>query len=234
MDLKKYAPLILSITASAGVIATAILSHKATEKAMEDPENEDNWKHYIPTAVVATGTVTCIIGAHILNQKQQVALANAYTMLYQSFDQYKKKVIEHHGIEEHHRILDEIRTERAKDVFVTSEYFMDQANNFYDESEEPKLFYDVSSKRYFEARPSAVLQAEYFINRNYILGWNTTLLDWYEFLGIEPIENADKMYFNIEDGLAWIDFDHHKMIMDDGLECWVIDIFAEYGSPQDG
>lgn len=234
MDIKKYAPIILSVTASIGVIATAVLSHKATEKVMEDPDSEDNWKHYIPTVAVVTGTIGCIVGANVLSYREQVSLANAYVMLFQSFDQYKKKVIEHHGMEEHERILDELRVEKANPPKIVSECFFENANGFYDEHEEPKLFYDEFTNRYFEAKPSDVLQAEYYMNRNYVLGWDVTMKDWCEFLGLEPIKDAEKMYIDIECGLGWIDFNHRKVIMDDGLECWIIDMLMTFDSPQDG
>lgn len=49
------------------------------------------------------------------------------------------------------------------------------------------LFYDGYSQRYFESKISQVLQAEYHLNRNFAIGADVTLNDFYLFLGIDRI-----------------------------------------------
>ena len=46
----------------------------------------------------------------------------------------------------------------------------------------------------------------------------------YEFLGIETISGGDEIGWNISSGLVWIDFNHYKTVLDDGLEVCVIDM----------
>ena len=49
--------------------------------------------------------------------------------------------------------------------------------------------------------------------------------DFYNFLGIPTIPGGDELgwHWIYSDELAWIDFDHHKTILEDGLEVYVID-----------
>ena len=233
INLKKHAPLILSILASIGVVATAVTSAKAHEKAAKKPEDE-KWKHYIPPVLIGSGTIACIIGSQYLNQKQQEALTSAYIFLYDTFAHYRNKIIEKHGINAHREILDEMRAEKAEDMVFFSNSLLADGCGYYDADAPDVLFYDEFSKRYFEAKPSTVLQAEYHLNRNYCLGAELTINDWYGFLGIDPIAGGDAEYLDTESGLYWIDFDHHKVKLEDGLECWCIDIITAFGGPPDG
>ena len=94
-----------------------------------------------------------------------------------------------------------------------------------------RLFYDSFSKRYFQATISQVLQAEYHINRNMVLGAFVTLNDFYDFLGISHVEGGDVVGWLLSDSMYWIDFDNSKAMVDDGLNgeipCYVVD--AELG-----
>ena len=233
INLKKHAPLILSVLASIGVVATAVTSAKAYEKAAKEPEDE-KWKHYIPPVLIGSGTIACIIGSQYLNRKQQEALTSAYIFLYDTFAQYRNKVIEKHGIDAHREILDEIMAEKAEDMTFHSNSLLTDGCGYYDKDEPDVLFYDEFSKRYFEAKPTTVLQAEYHLNRNYCLGAELTINDWYDFLGIDHIDGGDIEYLDIESGLGWIDFDHHRVKLEDDLECWCIDIITAFGGPPDG
>lgn len=98
---------------------------------------------------------------------------------------------------------------------------------FEDANEEQRLFYDSFSKRYFQATISQVLQAEYHINRNMVLGAFVTLNDFYDFLGISHVEGGDVVGWLLSDSMYWIDFDNSKAMVDDGLNgeipCYVVD-----------
>lgn len=232
-NFKKYVPAMLAMLGSIGVVATALLTRKATIKALDAPEEEE-WKCYIPPIIIGTGTIACIVGSSFLSYKQQASLMSAYMFLNESYLDYKSKVIQKCGLDTHNEILEELRAEKAipDRVFYTSN-LVDTVSGFYDENEETKLFYDEFSKRYFEAKPTTVLQAEYHLNRNYILGMPLDVNAWYEYLGIEPVEGGDIEYLSIESGIEWIDFNHRKITLDDGLECWSIDMISAFGGPLD-
>lgn len=88
------------------------------------------------------------------------------------------------------------------------------------------LCYDSYSKRYFESTMAAVLNAVYHINRNLQLRGDATINEFYEFLGIDGIEFGDEIIWDMNDlmegGIMWLDFENHRAVMDDGLECCII------------
>ncbi|MCM1525386.1 MAG: DUF6353 family protein, partial [Ruminococcus sp.] len=47
----------------------------------------------------------------------------------------------------------------------------------------------------------------------------------YEFLGIPKTDYGETVGWYVNDDMDyyWIDFNHGKTVMDDGLECWMIE-----------
>ena len=70
-----------------------------------------------------------------------------------------------------------------------------------------------------------MLEAEYHLNRNWHLGRRYLCkMSFLRFLGIEHIDCGDELGWYWSDGIDWIDFNHHKTVLDDGLEVYVIDM----------
>lgn len=89
------------------------------------------------------------------------------------------------------------------------------------------LFYEEHYGEYFTRAMAQVIDAEYHMNRNFILRGYMSLNDFYTFLGLDHIAGGDNIGWSIEMGettygYSWIDFDHHLTKTDDGLECYVI------------
>lgn len=156
---KRHGSTILTCVGAVGTIATAVMTAKATPKAMrlleeaEYEKGEDLTKlekvktiapAYIPSVIIGASTLACIFGANILNQRQQAMMASAYAFLSNSYNEYKNKVGELYGDDANDRIIEEI----AKDNY---ESFPPM------ESEEEELFYDLNSNNYFTARFQDVL-----------------------------------------------------------------------------
>lgn len=94
------------------------------------------------------------------------------------------------------------------------------------------LFYDESSKRYFESTYFKVQYAEYEINRSLMMRDYVYLNEWYELLDIDTTPdgwalgwstcmNMD-MYWQM-----WLDFDHKHFTTEDGRECIRISFWQE-------
>ena len=84
-----------------------------------------------------------------------------------------------------------------------------------DESDfgEALTFYEPVSKRYFKRTMDEVLEAEYHLNRNFILRGYAPLNEFYEFLGLEKTKDGEKLGWSQEVGgtfygYEWIDFYH--------------------------
>ena len=223
---KKHGSLILSLAAGASTIYAVVSAVQATPKALEKIEEENAqskpeivqtaWIYYIPTAAAVGISLTCIFGAHILNQKQQKALVGAYLLLEQSYKDYRKKAAELYGDEDDNNI----KTEVAKEKFTADEVL--KTENGGDE-----LFYDDYSGRYFNSTVENVILAEYHFNRNFVLCGSTSLNEFYKFLGIPEINGGELLGWDIYEGesfygYSWIDFDHTFSVTEDGLECYII------------
>ena len=246
--LTKASPTILSCLAAAGVIGTAILAARSTPKALwkireDSKEKHDGdpnaytaveavrsaWICYIPAAITGTATIVCIFGANVLNRQQQASLASAYALLNDSYQNYKSKLKELYGDEAHQKIVDAIAVEKAGNVYISAPNLVGSSSLTLDEPnpEDIRLFYDSFSNRYFESTLVNVMNAEYHLNRNYALGYGVCINDLYRFLGIDIIPGGDELEWFWSDGLGWIDFDHHKTTLDDGLEVCVVDLVFE-------
>lgn len=219
--LRKASPTILSGLGAAGVIVTSVLAVRATPKALRkiradsktnhdgDPEAyskleavKSAWVCYIPAAISGTATIFCIFGANVLSKRQQAALTSAYALLNDSYNNYKDKLKELYGEEAHQKIVDAIAAEKADE----------------------RLFYDAYSNRYFESSINRVIQAEYHLNRDFVISGYLPANHFYQLLGLEPLEGGDTVGWSIDTGIYWIDFNHSKVTLDDGLEVLVINM----------
>lgn len=241
--LKSALPTVLSVVGVIGLAATTIMAVKSTPKAMtliESAKTEKNndltrietvktvWKLYIPTAVIGLSTASCVIGANVLNKRQQASIASAYALVSNAYFEYKSKVKELYGKETHEKIIASIAAEKshAKPIYAGS--FIANSCLDFGEEEKEMLFYDAYSSRYFTSTMSRVLQAEYHLNRNYAIAGGVTVNNFYDFLGIDQIDGGDSVGWSCCDSeILWIDFDHKKVTLDDGLEAHIIEMIFE-------
>lgn len=239
--LSRHTSTILTGVGAAGVVATTVLAVKATPKAMALLEEAKQEKAdelttveivkvagpvYIPTIITGVTTLACIIGSNVLNRRQQASLASAYALLDASYKEYKAKLKEIYGVEAHQNIVNSIAIEKAEDIAVRSSTFCTTCDlSIEDNDGEPKLFYDEFGSRYFEATIEQVMSAEYHLNRNYVLRGCADLNEFYEFLGLELTDYGTVLgWASLDVGMDWIDFNHHKVVLDDGLECYIIEM----------
>ena len=184
------------------------------------------WVCYIPAAISGTATIFCIFGANVLSKRQQAALTSAYALLNDSYNNYKDKLKELYGEEAHQKIVDAIAAEKAKDVYITSTGLVRNSSLDFDEHDpnDERLFYDAYSNRYFESSINRVIQAEYHLNRDFVISGYLPANHFYQLLGLEPLEGGDTVGWSIDTGIYWIDFNHSKVTLDDELEVLVIDM----------
>ncbi len=235
--LKKHSPTILTVLGASGVVATSVLTANATLKAVKllevQKRNNSLSKFerikpfialYLPAVTVGASSISCIFGANILNKRQQASLASAYALVSNSFQEYKQKLKELYGEEAHRKIYESLGVEKCEKMTINAESFTKFCClDFQDCDEEERLFYDSYGKRYFQSTISRVIQAEYHLNRNLILRGYAPLNEFYEFLGLSPKDYGEIVGWNCFDEIYWIDFDHIKTTLDDGLECYIIE-----------
>lgn len=238
---KRNGSMILTGIGAVGVITTTVLAVKATPKAlikMEEAKEEKGEELtsieiirvagpiYVPTVLVGMSTIACIFGANILNKRSQAALASAYALLDTSYKEYKDKLKELYGKETHQEIINSIAVEKAKEVGIHASYLGTPCDLTSEEScGDPALFYDEYSNRYFESTIEQVITAEYHANRNYVLRGYAYLNELYEFLGLEGTDYGSVLGWAPKDNDEfWIEFNHKKVILDDGLEVYILEM----------
>lgn len=227
--IKRNASTILTCIGAVGVVATAVTAARATPKvvrlldACEEEKGDKLSKtevikvagpHYIPSILIGAGTIACIFGANAFNKRQQAALMSAYALVDNSYKEYKKKVEELYGEEADK----EVKAAIARDKYADEDIQI---------GDNEKLFYDEFSGQYFESTTKKVIEAEYNLNRQLAYNGGAYLNEFYDFLGIPTIEAGRELGWSL--GILeamywaqWIEFDHEKVTMDDGLECYII------------
>lgn len=237
--LRRSSPIILSCLSVAGVVSTSVMAVKATPKALQlirDKKQElqidkltstellqVTWKCYIPSVLVGLSTITCIAGIGILSKHNQASLTSAYAMLNEAYKQYRSAAKTVYGDDADEKIQAEI----AKDANISDAAWGLQTYNMdMDTESEHILCYDLISQRYFNTTMAAVINAQYHINRNLQLRGYCTLNEYYEFLGLDGVNNGDEMGWSLnaiyEEGEMWLDFDNRRTTLDDGLDCIVL------------
>ena len=167
--------------------------------------------YYLPSVIIASGTIGCIIAAHHHNSKVQKSLASAYVLMDGMYKEYQKTTNDLYGEDADGEIKKRMAIGHYEDIIV-----------FDGET----LFHDEYSGRFFKSTMDAVKEAEYHLNRNYALRGYCELNEFYDFVGLEPTEYGHTIGWSVDAGnhygYSWIDFRHTQEFTDDGVEFWTI------------
>lgn len=212
---------ILTIIGIGGVIGTTYSGIKSTIKAvriLDEVENKelcDNktkfklvYKEYIPTAILASGTIFCILGANYLNKKSQASLASAYMLLEKSYSNYKDKVME---LYENSDTI--IKEKISKDLY-------DPNINV----EDKELFFDFTSMQWYVSTFNEVKNAERIILDCIKSSGVACVNDYYDFLGLKTISDGfllgwDESSISNKNNMNFI---YEKYQTDDGMEYCIV------------
>ena len=220
--LKKHSPMILTVAGATGVVATAVLSVKATPKALQLLEYaqyekgekltvketiQTAWVPYVPAALTGFATIACIFGANMLNKRQQASLMSAYAILDKTYREYTKKVKE---------LYEENADNNIKSEIVKSKFDKNMALD-----EEKELFFDFQSARWFESTFEEVKHAEHVFNQCFATTGFACLNDFYEILGMEPVDYGYQIGWS-DLSENELEFEYEKVETDDGLEAWIM------------
>ena len=226
--LKKHSSTILTVVGATGVIGTAILSAKATPKALELKKEAElqkgekltyletikaGWKPYIPAALVGFSTIICIFSANYLNAKNQASLMSAYALLDSSLKEYRNKVDEVYG--------------EGADANIKREVVKSKYDETMEIEEGKSLFFDYQSSQTFVSTMEEVVSAtnaflESFHNKGY-----ACLNEYYDYLGLEYTDYGFQLgWFDIENNDPYncseLDFTYEQVIMENNKSCWII------------
>lgn len=227
--MKKHSPEILTGIGIAGMITTTIMAVRATPKALiliEEKKDELDtdeltkmetvkaaWPCYIPSALVGTASVLCLIGASSTNLRRNAALATAYTLSETTLKEYQEKVVETIGEKKEQTIREQVAKEKMVKNPVREVILTERGGN--------TICYDCISGRYFKSDRDTISRIVNDLNRQMRDEMYVTLNDFYYELGLDSTKMGDDLGWNIDKGYIEIDFSSH--LDANGTPCLVID-----------
>lgn len=222
--LRRNGPLLLTITATAGVAVTSYFTGKAVLKAdkmlNEIPEEDFKTfatkkliaKTYIPPVVSGVATIACIIGAHLMNKQIQAGLFAAYGLAQSTFEMYRRKL----DPEDDERIMRELRMDR---VNIEIQKLIDERPG-----EEYELWIDDYREHPYWATKSDILLGKDDLNAclngetyNPRYNFRTSLEVFYSHVKGQP-EPQDSIYgWDVEQLLEECETDHINIWWEDDI-----------------
>lgn len=228
-SMKKHSPEILTGIGIAGMITTTIMAVRATPKALvliEDKKDELGtdeltkveavkaaWPCYIPSALVGTASVLCLIGASSTNLRRNAALATAYTLSESTLKEYQEKVVETIGEKKERDIREQVAKEKMVKNPVREVILTEKGGN--------TICYDVISGRYFKSDRDTISRIVNDLNRQMRDEMYVSLNDFYYELGLDSTKMGDDLGWNIDNGYIEINFSSH--LDANGTPCLVMD-----------
>jgi len=226
-------PVLLTAIGVAGVIGTAILTHRAALKTHRVLlEVEDNqlankepftpltpkekvkatWTHYIPPVVSGTATITAIVLANHISTKRAAALAVACTISEKAYTEYRDKVVERFGEKEENQIRNGIAQDRIDKAPPTE-------GNVLMVSGGDHLFMEMYTGRYFRSDIETIRRAENQLNHKLNTNGYATVSDFYDMIGLAHTAISDEIGWNSDKLMA---VDYQAILSEDGQPCVAI------------
>lgn len=234
----KNAPGILVGVGIVGMVGTTILAVRATPKAIKLIENKKRelevdsltpvetvkttWKCYIPAAVSGAMSTACLIGASSVSARRNAALATAYNLTKVALNDYKDAVVETIGEKKEQIVRDTVAKKKIeRDPVTNTEVIVTERGT--------TLCYDAVFGRYFRSDIDTIKRAVNELNRNIVSSMYASLNEFYDEIGLPPIEIGDKLGWNMDDGQIEVDFS--SQLAADGTPCLVIsfNVAPDYG-----
>lgn len=234
----KYGPEILTGIGVTGMLTSTILAVKVTPKAVrtiEDLKRYDSqaeeiieptkkeivkatWKYYIPAAVTAAASATCLIGASATNYKRNAALATAYKLSETALAEYKDAVIETIGEKQDEVIRDKVSKKKVEEASIgKNEIFITEKDN--------TICLEPLFNRYFKSDSEKIQKVVNTLNERILsdpFNSGVSLIDFYDELGLSTKgleKTGDKLGWSLNKGT---------------LKIYISAQVAEEGSPYEG
>lgn len=220
MIVRKDKQFILNFASVVGVGLTMFSAIKDTTKACKMVDDDmtlqekikKTWKCFIPSGIIATSTIMCIIYSDKVTMNEKIALLNTLTSIQNNYKNVRESIDQQCDPKTREQILkNTIRKKVPKDMYI--------------ERTEEKLWYDEYRGDFFISTIDNVLKAEYLFNKQLSIVGEASLNDFYKMIGISKIDCGKHLGWsvnNISFGMTatnpWVDFVHDKMEDDDGLE----------------
>jgi hypothetical protein len=221
--IRKDKQFILNFAAVMGVGLTMISAIRDTTKACELIDDnmtlrekiKKTWRCYIPSGVIATSTIMCIIYSDKVTMNEKIALLNTLGMVQDRYKDLRESVDHSCNDEEKEEIIKKtVKNKVPKDIYI--------------ERTGEKIFYEEYTCNFFSSTIDKVLKAEYLFNKQLSIVGHASLNEFYKLLDIPGIEAGEYLGWSVYEGYyattsnPWVDFEHSKMQDDDGCEYYYL------------
>ena len=202
--LKENSPLLLSIAAGVGTLATSYLVGKASFQACDLIRKDEEelgtawdpkqrliertklvWKLYIPAAISATSTITCIFGANRVGLKKTLAAQTAFAVSERVYSEYRDKVIEEYGERKDQSIRDQIAADKVKKDAPSQDVMITGPGNV--------LCCEMYTGRYFASDMETLRKSQNELNSRLLAHDYATFDDFYELIGLARTSSSGQM-----------------------------------------
>lgn len=237
----KNSPSILTGVAVAGLLSTVAEAVRATPKALQileeeklrrvDPDSKIHWgtiskkdvikltwKCYVPTTILATITIGCIISANSINKRRNAALAGLYSISEMALKEYRDKVVETIGENKERKIKDEIAADKIRKTPVNEDTIEYTGKG-------DTLCYDAFSGRYFKSNIEHIRSVLNDLSRDLLSDMFISLNQVYYGLDLPGTKLGDLVGWHVEHGLIEPQFS--SQLTEDGKPCLVLDFSTE-------
>lgn len=164
------------------------------DEAVQKPEMTRNdkvklvWSLYVPPVAVGGLTIASIVMSNRVSAKRAAALAAAYGLSEQRFQEYRDKVSEKLTGPKQQQVIDEIAQDRVnnspdKEVIILSGG--------------DALCFDMTTGRYFRSTYEKVMQAENKINNDLFHHQYASLSSFYDEVGLMPTNFSNDVGWNL-------------------------------------
>ncbi len=235
--LSKNSPTILTGISVAGLLTTVVLAVKATPKVIKILEMERNvrehespngtidpiskkdiikltWKCYLPTAIMGTVTIGCIVGLNSIHLRRSAALGALYSISEMALKEYQAKIIDSLGEDRAREIKESLYQDRLNRHPVEEDKVFYTGNG-------DTLCYDALSGRYFRSDREYIRKIINDLNQDMQHDMLITVNDIYDALDLKHVKLGDITGWQVNGGLIEPEFS--SQLTDKGLPCLVLD-----------
>lgn len=203
--LGRESPNILTAVSLVSSFTAVFLSIKATIFAMEKLRKEgleeeelrtkikSIWQLYLPTALVLTLNVSCIIGVFTILSKRNKDLSGLYLVAIEGLREYQAQVLSIVGEKKNEKIRDSVAQHKLDSRPIDDKTVIFAAGKV--------LFFDAYSGRYFFSTMEEIKKAINAFNYELLVEMFKPLNEFYYEIGLDPIDAGDGIGWGIENRL---------------------------------
>lgn len=207
----KNSPAILTSIGVTGAVASVYLAAKGafqaadiiTQAQAEEDTHEKShqltteekfhltWKCYIPAATCMVLSATAVICANRISDRRAAAVATAYSVVKESYSEYRAKTVAKVGNKKEQEIRDEIAQDRRDRHPIDKTTLIVTGKG-------PTLVYDKWNDRYFTSSRNLIDAAVNELNREINVNGFASMTEFYHLLNVPAVGHSDYLGWSLK------------------------------------